>query len=193
MSEHKKVGIVGSTSKGMATTGKKAPLRFAHFRLWLVCAAGLLLVAATVCTVWLVHHHDARSTHISTEQVMSPSEVHAKASSLFLTGHATAAQQLLDAQIAQAKSSVSEGQLYEQKASLAYSGTDFTEALQFAQRAEHLNPTVNSANLIATSAQALGNNALALQYYKLELQRGGNSMLSTDKLELQLNIKALGG
>jgi hypothetical protein len=80
MSEHKKVGIVGSTSKGMATTGKKAPLRFAHFRLWLVCAAGLLLVAATVCTVWLVHHHDARSTHISTEQVMSPSEVHAKAS-----------------------------------------------------------------------------------------------------------------
>jgi hypothetical protein len=39
----------------------------------------------------------------------------------------------------------------------------------------------------------LGNNALALQYYKLELQRGGNSMLSTDKLELQLNIKALGG
>jgi hypothetical protein len=193
MSVHKKVGIIGSTSKGMAVAEKKMPLRSSHIRLWIICGTGaLLFVAITIGGVWLIHRHHSAG-QVSSNHTTSQQNTHTQALGLVLTGHPAAAQQLLDTQIAQAKSAVGEGQLYEEKASLAYSNSDFTGALQYAQKAESLHQTVNSANLIATSAQALGNNTLALQYYKLELQRGGSAMPPTDKLELQLNIKALGG
>jgi hypothetical protein len=195
MSVQKQIGVVAVSRSGMATGSPKHHARHRlYLKLWgviLICA--VVLAAIVVGVIWLVSQH--YHAHKASVKQTTPSVATVKQQSLGLTlaGHPAAAQQVLDSAIAASKSKVETGQLYEQKASLAYSNSDFTSALQFAQKADALNPTVNSANLIATSAQALGNNGLALQYYKLELQRGGNSMLSTDKQELELNIKALGG
>jgi tetratricopeptide (TPR) repeat protein len=57
------------------------------------------------------------------------------------------------------------------KSSVALNAQQYNDALKFAQAAEALEPTLNSAQLIATSAQKLNQKQLAIEYYKKAIDR----------------------
>jgi hypothetical protein len=195
MSEQKRLAVVAIKHSGMIIGDSKHSRRYRlYVKAWaVVLSCFIVLMVAVVGVVWLVHRHYRAGLTTSGQTVSKKPSVSAQALGLALSGNNAAAQQLLNTQITKTHNAVEESQLYVQKASLAYSNGDFAECVQFGQKAESLNPTAASANLIATGAQALGNKTLALQYYNLELGRLGSIGNTPDKQEIESNIKALGG
>lgn len=166
----------------------------------LLCFVVLIAIGISIYRLHTPHSNEASTTTVDvtdsgalTAQTVDKNQsVAHQALGLALNGQQTAAQQLLSAQIAQTNSMIQKGALYEQKANLANDAGNYTLGLQYARQAEDLNPTVNSANLIALSAQLLGNKALAIKYYELELQRLTPSPVPGEQDQVESSIKALG-
>lgn len=168
---------------------------------WGVALAGVLLVGVVVVgSIWLVHrHHNNVSSNksaptLNINTVDKNQSITNQAQGLALNGKVGDAQKLLDNSIAGTSDKATQGQLYEDKAQIAYSANDFTDGLQYAQKAESLHATANSASLIAQNAEALGNKSLALKYYKLELSRLSKPLTPSDKANqaaLQAKITSL--
>ncbi|QQS20346.1 hypothetical protein IPL85_02775 [Candidatus Saccharibacteria bacterium] len=103
-------------------------------------------------------------------------EVQDRAEDLWLAGKNAEAQKLLDDAIAKSTDKVAKGSLYEMKAKLA---VDSKTALEYAEKAESIQPTAGSARLAAQHAETLGNKVLASSYYEKLLNR-----LSPEQREL---------
>lgn len=207
MSEHKQVRVVASTNRGIVVgDGKRHRWRL-HVRLWAIILLVVAIVAAVSGGMWAYyndHHRKTTSSSnnmtasqgLSVNTVAKDQSITHQALGLALNGQVSAAQQLLSNAIAQTTSAMQKGLLYEQKANIAYGAGSYSQSLQYAQRAESLSPTADSANWIATDAMTLGQKPLALKYYKLELQRMGSTsgvVQGGDSAEIEANIQALGG
>jgi len=85
-----------------------------------------------------------------------------------------AGQGVLDTALTTAGSDAEKAVIYQQKSSLASSGSqqpDTESAIEYAYEAEKLNPTYGSAILIATLEDRNNNSVDAIKYYKLYLER----------------------
>ncbi len=137
----------------------------------------LIIITIMLVSVLLGLFLSKESAKKSTPRLLPPASptaqdrIYNTANQLSLSGKPEQAQQSLDTQIKQAKDVKDEGILYEFKASVALNNSDFKTALEYAQKAESLSPTRNSASLIANSAELLGNKPLAIQYYKILITR----------------------
>jgi hypothetical protein len=206
MKTQKRARVISSANTGIVVSdGMRRGFRF-DYKMW---GIGLLVLGVIGMAVAVVTHLDADHRKSTTEDPVhnkagladaSPAKgqsASSQAQSFELNGHQSAAQQLLDTAISHATNTKQEGALYEEKANLAYGAGEYTQSIQYAQKAENLSPTVNRANWIASNAQVLGQNSLAVKYYKLELQRLGKSPDSQvqggDTADIDAKIQALGG
>lgn len=85
--------------------------------------------------------------------------------------------------------------LYIQKGSVAYDNKDFNAAMEAFLRAEELDPSSQTAQLIGFTYQELGNNPKAIEYYQLTIERldPGNILYEADKAYFEERIKRLQG
>ena len=113
-----------------------------------------------------------------------------RASNLSLRGKSSEAQTLLDKQI-NVGSPEDQSNIYAQKAMLAVQAKDYVSALKFAKKAESLKQTAYSAQAVAMSAEGSGDKALALEYYKKQLNRVGFSHVANGNADIEAKIKAL--
>lgn len=81
------------------------------------------------------------------------------------------------------------------KAVVAENFNQYADELRFAQQAEAIAPSNTTAYLIAESAQALGQKALAIEYYKKAIARTpvNNGSAAADIRDYQQAISQLGG
>lgn len=103
------------------------------------------------------------------------------------------AQAFLDENIAKNTDPKEQSKLYQTKALFALNAKKYQDSLGFAQKAEEINATRNSAVLIARSAEALGNKKLAIEYYQKVLDRTPETTAEEDRQHYRDKIKALGG
>ncbi|HUB94069.1 MAG TPA: hypothetical protein VMB52_06215 [Verrucomicrobiae bacterium] len=197
MSEHKRANVASTAGVGLSiNSGSKSKLRIRVLSLMLVVL--LVLFGAG----WLTDKYIRRTspTTKSSSKVTFNSAllgtnggIHAQATGMATSGNTAGAQQLLSQALSQTTDKAQQAVLYEEKAGVAYNAGDYSQCLQYAQQAESLNPTANSANWIAQSAEALGNKQLALTYYRLELQRLKPPYGPGDQATLQAKIQELEG
>lgn len=85
--------------------------------------------------------------------------------------------------------------LYIQQGSAAYDNKDFNAALEAFLRAEELDPSSQTAQLIGFTYQDLGNNPKAIEYYQLTIDRldPENILYEADKAYFEERIKRLQG
>ncbi|MEI6053918.1 MAG: hypothetical protein WCQ49_00940 [Candidatus Saccharibacteria bacterium] len=110
------------------------------------------------------------------EPAVSIVELNAEVDNLIENNLPQDAQKVLDDALVKAgdNDSVVKAQIYASKANLAQSaigGNDFESALKFALEAERLNPTDNSALVVASLEESSGNKVEAIKYYKIYLDR----------------------
>jgi tetratricopeptide (TPR) repeat protein len=122
------------------------------------------------------------------KQQSSPSN---QASSLALIGKSDEAQKLLDKQTS-VGTRQDQANIYTQKSQLSIQSKNYATALSYAKKAETLDPTASSAQAIAVSAEASGDKALALEYYKKELDRVGPSQVKNGNADIENKIRELG-
>jgi len=113
----------------------------------------------------------------------------------FISGDEAAAQATLDKEMTDSSSSMDKAKVYLQKTSIAMNSGDYKNAYIFAKKADELNPTKASAQMMAMAAVQDENISEAITDYKLALSRiaGTSGMDELDKQELKDKIKDLGG
>ena len=165
------------------------PKKHRSKRLLFVCVIVVVVVVLGI-TAWIFLRNRARSSNNSvsaSQQISTPSD-------LANNGDYSQAQQQLAKQAA-ALTGQKQVDVYVQKATIALSAQQYSDALQFAQKAESLMPSSNTAYLVAASQQALGNNTEAIKYYQLAVSRIKNptELQQIDIRDYQATIKSLGG
>jgi len=149
MSEHKKADIVGSTSKGMATTEVKAPLRSFRFKMWALGVVGALLILIFGgVAYYFVTRADNKPSPSSTTQT------------------ANSSSESLSQQIAKAATPTEKGQLYNQEMINALNSQQYSTAISTGMKAYAISPTSQTAGLIGTAYQAEGDNADAKTWFQ---------------------------
>lgn len=99
------------------------------------------------------------------------SEVYDAAKEKVFLGSYDDGQKLLDNALEIRSSKQDRARIYELKCMLAFNNYKFNDALKYALKAEEINPTYNTANLVALSYQNLGYNQLAIENYQKFLDR----------------------
>ena len=166
-----------------------------HPRWVLAVVIVFVLVAGTGSVLW-VRHDAANRLKLEEAQAQATkpkTTIADQAQTLENNQSYTSAQTYLDAQISQTTSKTTLGSLYESKASLALSNKDYQSALEYAQNAETLNPTSNSAMEIAQCEELLGNKQAAIEYYQKVIARTNPNLDDYTIPGLQARIKQLGG
>ncbi len=195
-----------STNEAMVTSGhKRSGKNKARAKLLVAAIAALVILCALAAGGVFIFkrlHKAPQPTTGSTSQrltaatVSKDQSVENQAMALSADGNGTDAQKLLDQALAKTSDKTKQAQLYLDKSSVAINVNQGQQALQYAQKAESLNPTRNSAQMIAETAENLGDKATALKYYKLELQRLQADPKSAGPGDIQATqdkIKGLGG
>lgn len=131
-------------------------------------------------------------TETETKQTRPPT-ISEQADKINFEGDYDKAQAFLDENIAKSSDPKEQSKLYETKALFALKAEKYEDSLEFAQKAEEINATRNSAVLIARSAEGLANKELAIEYYQKVLDRTPPTTLEEDKQYYRDKIKALGG
>ena len=192
MSAQTKKGVAAAKTSGLivgeTAHGRRLHL---HVKTWGIIAGSIVLVVVLSFTA--VHFlHRSKPTQTAQPPAKKQSIAY-QATGLGLTGQYAAGQKLLDDSIAKTSSKTLQGQYYEEKSHLSYESKDYANGLKYAQKAESLHPTTNSAGWIGKNAQMLKEDTLALKYYQLELQRFGKPINPSDTAEIRAAITALGG
>lgn len=159
-----------------------------HGAKWLIVLAALLVLVILAGTyAYFASHHSAP------KHVNPPKTAYDKADEAALSGKSSQAQTILDAQLKTATTPTQKGAIYEQKASIAITTNDYASGLKFAQQAETLYPTRNSAYLIAESAELSGDKTTAIKYYQIVITRTDPHIDDYTIPQLQNKIKQLQG
>jgi hypothetical protein len=202
MDADKKNNVVAVKSSGIVVgSGKNTRIYFRTAGL--VAAILIVLAGMAFATYMLVHHfHNQKSNSTSTSTTASKFKLDTKQSvgdqafGLELTGRYADAQKLLTDQIAKTSDKTKQGDYYAEKAGFAFNHKDYTNALNFAEKADVLHGTASSADWAGQSAETLGQKATAVKYYKLEVTRLGKPFTPSDRntiTALQAKITSLGG
>ena len=210
MSEHKPEGTVPAPSEAAAGIGPDAvpavaaekPKLPRRVSMQLVGILVFVVIAAGVGLFVYRGAHKPKPENSGTQQKLTAAtvsknqSVEDQAMALSGAGNGPDAQKLLDQALAKATDKAARAKLYWYKSIVATNVGQNQQALEYAQKSESLDPTKNSAQLIAQAEEAAGNKAAALKYYKLELQRMQADLKSAgpgDVQALQGKIKELGG
>ena len=195
MSEHKQKGLVAKHD-GMKVTTQRRVVNKMTYK-W---CGGLMAAISIVIVIGLLLHDagknsankpvNANKVSQNSTAVPTPQQ---QALSAVLTGNYTQAYAILDSVIAKTTSKPALANLYIQKAGIASQANDYTNSLAFAQKAESLAPSAESAGLEGDAALASGNKTLALQYYKLQLKRMQPVINQDANNRVQAKITALIG
>jgi hypothetical protein len=110
-----------------------------------------------------------------------------------LASYYSSNQSALDQKLESAKDNKGKAWLYIKKSSLALNTDYFNEAYEFAKKAEALDPTTSSAQMMADAAAKKGDKADAIAKYKVAISRitGTTGMNKLDIESLQNSIKKL--
>ncbi len=137
----------------------------------------------------------AEKTQAIQQKAAASAFVYNEASKQTASGSYTAGQAVLDKAIQSEVDISSEAYLYIQKSLVAYNVGKYDDAYNFAEKSESVNPTVSSANIMAMAAEKKGDKNEAIAKYKLAISRmvGDSEMINSDRLDLQNNIRRLGG
>lgn len=186
MGEQDKQGKMPATSESVVIS--RVPHARLHAKLWTIGVTCFVILCGIVAGGTAIY----KSQHLDQHQNgASKLKVSQRATGLYLSGDYKQAQQLLSQSISQTDDKAEKGKLYEQKANLAYTHGDYANGLHYAQQAEQLKPTANSANWIAQNAEKTGNKQLALKYYKVELARIGKPIIPSDNASVKAKIAEL--
>jgi basic membrane lipoprotein Med (substrate-binding protein (PBP1-ABC) superfamily) len=143
----------------------------------IVALFAVLAVGGAAYGVWVIVSNQSKQADTPTESTQSVTqrqqELSEKISVITQTQGAKKAQEQVDKEISASNDNADKSYLYIMKAGLeAYkSEFDFEAVLGYAQQAEDLNPTIETAITIADTAYHLGQKELALKYYRLYLER----------------------
>lgn len=162
------------------------------FKTALKQAVILVVIVILALAAWLLitHNTNAKKTNSTTHvKGAQPS-----ASDIATNGQYAQAQTGLDNQL----STVSKQQqaaIYIQKAVVALNVQQFNDALQFAQKADDLSPTANTAYMLALANQSLGDKQHAIENYQKAIDRmtSPSELQKIDIKSYQAAIKALQG
>ena len=80
-------------------------------------------------------------------------------------------QSILDDALNTKTTDTERSEVYGQKSILALDNSVYDEAMTFAKKSEELNPTLQTAHVLAQVAEKSGDKALALKYYQLTVER----------------------
>lgn len=85
--------------------------------------------------------------------------------------------------------------VYIQQGNAAYDRKDFAAALEAYRRADELNPSSQTAQLVGFAYQELGDNTNAIDYYRLTIERldPSNILYEADKAYFEERIRLLQG
>lgn len=119
--------------------------------------------------------------------------VYQQADKINFEGDYEGAQALLDENIAKTSDPKEQGKLHETKSVFALNAKKYAESLKYAQKAEEVHATRNSAVLIARSAEELSDKQTAIKYYQKVLERTPAATIEEDRQYYRDKIKALGG
>lgn len=160
-----------SVSKIVANNpkGKKFHDGIAAAGLWF---GGVIIIAVLVLSavgfLWWRSERASQETSSSPERPLTTYE---KADIVAANGNYDEAQRLLETELNTKSTTADQVTVYLDMSSLALNSNKLDESLAFAQKAEQLSPSRISASMIAQIAEAKGDKVLALQYYKLVLER----------------------
>lgn len=162
-------------------------------------AAVIIIVLLALWGGFAIWNHQT-ATHLSKLQSAAKAQaahpkptVATQATTLANTAGYQSGLSYIDSEIAKTTDKKIQGSLYEDKSSLAINDNDYAAALEYAQTAESLNPTANTAQLIAQAAEVLGNKQLAIEYYQKEISRLPANLDDYTIPGIQARIKQLGG
>lgn len=111
------------------------------------------------------------TTAISTESSFG------KARAALLSEGPAAGQKVLDEELAKTSDPVDQAAIYGSKASIASSseaGSDVKTAIDYALKAYELSPTSDNAALVAEMYRQAANNAKAIEYFKIAIDKIGD-------------------
>lgn len=174
-----------NTPEAKVVIGDKSSWWKGHTRALIVAA--VVIVVAAIVAGGIIYY---KRTHPAFDKNQS---IYNQATGLYLTGHSANAQRLLSQQIAATGSKVKQAKYWAQKSIIAFMDGDYKDGLSYAEQSNRLNPTADSADLIAKNAERLGEKGLALKYYKIELQLVGRPLVTGANDALEAKIKELGG
>ena len=85
--------------------------------------------------------------------------------------------------------------VYIQQGNAAYDRKDFAAALEAYRRADELDPSSQTAQLVGFAYQELGDNTNAIEYYQLTIERldPSNILYEADKAYFEERIRLLQG
>lgn len=161
------LGIVTSD----AVQGKARGVGILSHKFILIGVIVILVAAGGSAWYWQAHRSATTDNAGAVNQLTPQQKAVQSSQSLALNGDYTGAQAALDTQIAAATNPTDKGQFYETKASNALNEQKYADAKSFAEQAEKLHPTSNSAYLIAAAAEGLGDKTTAVMYYQKALDR----------------------
>jgi len=121
-------------------------------------------------------------------------KIYTQADAVAVKNGANAGQSELDKNLVNSKSDTDKAYVYCAKSSLAMSdagGKDYDKALEYAKKAEKLNPTASTAALIAGIYEKTKDKDQAIKFYQLAIDRLSNSKSAMDKADVSYYKKTL--
>lgn len=145
---------------------------------WFIGVSIFVVVLLISLAYYFVFINKKNTDSTKTEEVISKSEERQKnydsANSIAKGGDYEKAQKQLDSSLSMQKTAEDRSEVYSQKAVLALDNNKKEDALSYAKKAEESYKSQASANIVAQIAEATGDKALALTYFKLALERMTN-------------------
>lgn len=152
----------------------------------------LIILAIAGGVYWYVSAHKtttkkdttASSSSSSSQTEAQSQAVYAKAVATAKTGGVAAGQAILDSSLKATTDTKTQASIYSQKASLATSSTSASDqqaALDYAEQADALSPSAETADQVAAIARSLNKNDVAVEYWNKAIDRvKANTSLAPD-------------
>lgn len=155
----------------------------------------LLAVGAGALVWWLQHKDDVKNNNPPSVNIGVPTNV-SEAQKLAMTGDIAGSEKKLQEAIDNpATPSDEKYELYVQQGVNLSNQKKYQQALDKLKEAEAIKQTFTVSHLIAEQAEALGNKALAIEYYKKTLTQLDPNAIGyrSDKRVFEAKVKELGG
>ena len=169
----------------------------------LVGIIGIAILIAAVAGLFISFGSggDSNEPSVTLDSMYKESELTYKerADRMAYYGNYDEAQWTLDEGIEGSKNDpTSQGNFYQEKTFIALNAGEYEQALEFAMQGEKLNPTVQSAALVAEAAEASGESFLAIEHYSLAADRTPEEEKDPDSVNTEYSyflfrIRELGG
>lgn len=179
----------------MSTSSRNKPFRSNSLLKFVIIAAFVLIIVVT-CVLYINKQKELSDNSKITKATKIDDGLYVRASTTAVKNGADAGQSELDGGLENAKNNVEKAYVYCAKSSLAFSeagGKNYDKALEFAKKAELLNPTASTAALIARVMVEKADKIQAIKFYQLAIDRLNSSKSAMDKADADYYKKLIEG